>query len=612
MTTTKYHIAVCLAVLAVALAGCEKDRPGIEPTPPPKPEPKVTTFEVTTRSESGNLEKGIDGKLETDKAVISGLGTYKAGETAKVVVAPKEGFVCDGIYFEYSSGYDASAFPTTAETALKVLEVSFEVKGNITLQAIVSKYEEPIVQPEYAKNVLINEDYWRQKNREAWAEIYPKIVREPDEDYETGYIASVIACCYPNLHASMRTDTVYREESTVLAFKIGVKHEIYPRDNEFPTYEQGYQLAYALADKSGNIREIYPPRYWDGRNTWDSMGNIVVFPTLPEGEYSFRVLLNTPDRRDKWYDVPLRDYCRFEHFKNNKGIGYVNGQPKEFDAHDFTEWGIVTDDQLRRDQLFWTEEIRTIHVVERNSVDALPIPRWYHPLTYMSEEQTEENRSKFEGLRNLNCGVDDSCRSAKLRLANGCNQTLKGKIIAVTDYHHWYTQNLDILDQYERNLKNAYYHDVGGVDLGISIPEWSVIIGEKEVTIPGNTDSAEVSIVYRNPFRANWGRNPWDDYVFGGFVVQFYWQPEGSDRSYFMQQSYHDIMNIIEKEEQKGNTYRRMWLGGKVETKPQLSYVIAEYFPEYRHKIKMPGAEGRALEWEGYFCNFLNYNQART
>ena len=161
MTTTKYHIAVCLAVLAVALAGCKTDRPGIEPTPPPKPEPKVTTFEVTTRSESGNLEKGIDGKLETDKAVISGLGTYKAGETAKVVVTPKEGFVCDGIYFEYSSGYDASAFPTTAETALKVSEVSFKVKGNITLQAIVSN-EEPIVQPEYSKNVLINEDYWRQ------------------------------------------------------------------------------------------------------------------------------------------------------------------------------------------------------------------------------------------------------------------------------------------------------------------------------------------------------------------------------------------------------------------------------------------------------------------
>ena len=138
MTTTKYHIAVWLAVLAVVLAGCKKDRPGIEPTPP-KPEPEVVTFAVTTRSESGKLEKGTEGKLETDKAVISGLGTYKAGETAKVVVTPKEGFVCDGLYFDYSSGYDASAFPTTAETALKVSEVSFEVKGNITVQAIVSK-----------------------------------------------------------------------------------------------------------------------------------------------------------------------------------------------------------------------------------------------------------------------------------------------------------------------------------------------------------------------------------------------------------------------------------------------------------------------------------------
>ena len=608
MTTTKYHIAVHLAVLAVALAGCKKDNPGIEPTPP-KPEPDVVTFAVTTRSESGGLEKGTAGKLESDKAVISGLGTYKAGETAKIVVTPKEGFVCDGIYFEYSSGYDASAFPTTAETALKVSEVSFEVKGNITVQAIVSKHEEPIVQPEYAKNVLINEDYWRQKNREAWAEIYPKIVREPDEEYETGYVASVIACCYPNLHASMRTDTVYREESTVLAFKIGVKLDIYPQDSEFPTYEQGYQLAYALADKSGNIREIYPPCYWDGRNTWDSMGNIVVFPTLPEGEYSLRVLLNTPARRDKWYDVPLRDYCRFEGFKNNKGIGYVNGQPKEFDAHDFTDWGVVDGDQLRRDQLFWTEEIRTIHVVERNSAEAPPIPRWYHPITYLSEVQTEENRARFGGLRTINCNLSDTKKSAKLRLANGCNQTLKGTIIVVCDYHHWYTQNLDILDQYERNLKNAYYHDVGGNDPGICIPEWSVIIGEKEVAIPGNTDSTEITVVYRNPFRANWERIPWDN-VFGSFVVQFYWQPEGSDRSYFMQQSYHDIMNILEKEEKMGNPYRRMWMGGKWETTPQIGHTVAKYMPEYT--TDFTHHYGQAAEWVKYYCNFLNYNQARA
>lgn len=606
MTTTKYHIAVCLAVLAVALAGCKKNNPGIEPTPPPKPEPEVVTFEVTTRSEGGNVEKGTEGKLETDKAVISGLGVYKAGETAKVVVSPKEGFVCDGLYFEYSSGYDASAFSTTPEAALKVSEVSFEVKGNITIRAIVSKYEEPIVQPEYAKNVLINEDYWRQKNREAWAEIYPKIVREPDEDYETGYVASVIDCCYPNLHASMRTDTVYREESTVLAFKIGVKLDIYPGEYEQVSYERGYQLAYALADKSGAIREIYPPCYWDGRNTWDSMGNIVVFPTLPEGEYSLRVLLNTPDRRDKWYDVPLRDYCRFEYFKNNKGIGYVNGQAKEFDAHDFTEWGIVKDDQLRRDQLFWTEDIRTIHVVERNSVDAPPIPRWYHPLTYMSEVQTEENRSRFMGLENLNCGFGKGKKSVKFRIANGCNQTLKGKIIAVCDYHHYYNQNLHILDQYEKSLIDNGLHP--GMERGGCLPEWSVIIGEQEVIIPGNTDDTEVSVVYDNPMnvKTDWA---WDSCTFGGLVVQFYWQPEGSDRSYFMQQSYHDIMNIIEKEEKMGNPYRRMWLGGIYETSPTLSYIIAKYMPEYT--TDLAHQYGQAAEWESYYCNFLNYAQGR-
>ena len=606
MNTIRYHMAVLLAVLAVALAGCKKDNPGIEPTPPPKPEPEVVTFAVTTRSESGNLEKGSEGKLETDKAVISGLGVYKAGETAKVVVTPKEGFVCDGLYFSYTSGYDASAFPTTAETALKVSEVSFEVKGNITVQAIVSKYEEPIVQPEYAKNVLINEDYWRQKNQEAWNEIYPKIVREPDEDYETGYVASIINASYPNLHASMRTDTSYREESTVLAFKMSVHLSIYPGEYEQVSYEQGYQIAYALADKSGAIREIYPPCYWDGRATFDSMGNIVVFPTLPEGEYSLRVLLNTPDRRDKWYDVPLRDYCRFMHFKNNQIEDYKTKEV--YDTHNFTEWGIVTDDQLRRDQLFWTEDIRTIHVVERNSVDAPPIPRWYHPLTYMSEVQTEENRSRFMGLRNLNCGLDKGKKSAKFRIANGCNQTLKGKIIAVCDYHHYYNQNLHILDQYEKNLKDWCYPEVGGMERGGCLPEWSVIIGEKEVTIPGNTDNTEVSVVYDNPLNVkyDWA---WDSYTFGGQVVQFYWQPAGSDRSYFMQQSYHDIMNILEKEEKMGNPYRKMWLGGNMETQPRLTYTIAKYMPEYTTDLSIE--HGQAREWLSYHCNFLNYAQGR-
>lgn len=91
---------------------------------------------------------------------------------------------------------------------------------------------------------------------------------------------------------------------------------------------------------------------------------------------------------------------------------------------------------------------------------------------------------------------------------------------------------------------------MGGNEPGVCIPEWTVIIGEKEVTIPGNADGMEVSIVYSNPMNVKHGW-AWDN-VCGGKVVQFYWQPEGSDRSYFMQQSYHDIMNILEKEEKMG------------------------------------------------------------
>ena len=140
------------------------------------------------------------------------------------------------------------------------------------------------------------------------------------------------------------------------------------------------------------------------------------------------------------------------------------------------------------------------------------------------------------------------------------------------------------------------------------MPEWSVIIGEQEVTIPGNTDDTEVSVVYDNPMnvKTDWA---WDRCTFGGIVVQFYWQPEGSDRSYFMQQSYHDIMNILEKEEKMGNPYRKMWLGGIYETSPTLSYIIAKYMPEYT--TDLAHQYGQAAEWKRYYCNFLNYAQGR-
>lgn len=76
-----------------------------------------------------------------------------------------------------------------------------------------------------------------------------------------------------------------------------------------------------------------------------------------------------------------------------------------------------------------------------------------------------------------------------------------------------------------------------------------------------------------------------------------------------MQQSYHDIMNILEKEEKLGNPYRRMWLGGTYETSPTLSYIIAKYMSEYTTDIAHQ--HGQAAEWESYYCNFLNYAQGR-
>ena len=68
-------------------------------------------------------------------------------------------------------------------------------------------------------------------------------------------------------------------------------------------------------------------------------------------------------------------------------------------------------------------------------------------------------------------------------------------------------------------------------------------------------------------------------------------------------------MNILEKEEKMGNPYRKMWLGGNMETQPRLTYTIAKYMPEYTTDLSIE--HGQAREWLSYSCNFLNYAQGR-
>ena len=533
MNTIRYHIAVGLAVLAVALAGCKKDNPGIEPTPPPKPEPEVVTYTVTTRSESGNLEKGSDGKLETDKAVITGLGVYKAGETAKVVVSPKEGFVCDGLYFEYSSGYDASAFPTTAETALKVSEVSFEVKGNITIRAIVSKYEEPIVQPNYAKNVLVNEDYWRQKNQEAWAEIYPKIVRPT---YEEATSVLGIKEAYPAMRPTEKTDTLYTEETAVMSW------QLYPEWIDQQTAKTNKYLrrvAYALADEDGNMAEIYPPVIWDGCVGGAQGVRAVVFPTIPEGEYTEHILLNFAGDPN-WYDLPIIELFGWENWEADG----PDGPPMWPDLYNklFTKY--KPGDVMRQEDLFTSEKIRNRHVLRRNSSEKPPIPRWDSPRFYSGDNANGVYR------KNEFITTHKDIRSTTVNLINGSNQYLRGDVVMVVRQKHWLDQNLDVIDHYEKTIIPARRDNLplwGGEGTPGDLNEWSVEIGRVAVTIQPN--ATEQKIIIPSPFEEKLDGKLRFIFNFSDMSDQdaiLFWVPEGTDKAYLMLQSNYRLLNYIE------------------------------------------------------------------
>lgn len=91
------------------------------------------------RSSFVDLRASVPGKVETDKGVITGLGYFDSGRVTTVSVTAKQGYKYKGMYFRYSSSYDARSYPKSVSSALSASSKSITVVGNITVVALFEK-----------------------------------------------------------------------------------------------------------------------------------------------------------------------------------------------------------------------------------------------------------------------------------------------------------------------------------------------------------------------------------------------------------------------------------------------------------------------------------------
>ncbi|MDD7318034.1 MAG: hypothetical protein PUG74_05035, partial [Prevotellaceae bacterium] len=533
------------AMLILALGACKKELPN-QPEPP-KPQPKTEQYRVSvlllTSEQVAKKEQGLEYSepVELDRAVLSGsFGEKEKGQKATVTIQPKEGYILKGIYFAYDKGqYPGDQFPTGPEKAIRDKnEIEVAVQGNLKVITILD--EEPYVQQSYTKNVLVNESYWKEQNQKAWNMIYPNIRKE---DYNT--TKRWMERVWPNMRNLVKTDTIYTEEPTVMAWALRTAY--LANSKEVKSNEILYRVAYALADQSGNIVEIYPPAYWD--TCPGAIQGTVVFPTVPEGEYQERVLVNLVGEKE-WYDLPILEMHAINNLPNN---------PKVFPAFDtyyyklfkpgvkVYKWGEVMDQK----DLWTSDKVRIRKVIRRNSQDALPVPRWSKPKMYSSTTPSPQTKLIY-----LETGLGAfyyarETKSIELEITNGCNQRMKGEIVCVVRQKHWHDQNLDDLDYAQRKLKEVMETiDPVGYSQGEYEPNnlvlWEVELGRASVSIKPSADG-EVAVIpcdgtlvdkYPSP-RLMTNLNS-DDFT-------FYWVPEGSAERFFMMQANHKALNLQEK-----------------------------------------------------------------
>ncbi|MDY3104564.1 MAG: hypothetical protein SOW45_07695 [Prevotella sp.] len=530
----------------LALFGCRKS----DVRQPDVPVEVVVSAMVQLEDAKGSVIRTADaGDAQMVKEVVSltGQGKYKVGETAKIATGVKEDYTLLGYYFRYTKDYDSKRYPIDRAKLLKANAdggLAFVVQADITVIAVVQKKEalptpgepkeddEPLIQKEPFRLIpSVDVRYWKEQNQKAWDMIYPKIVRLSEEE-EWEMIERYdwdLMRLHPELEEVLHTDTIYSGETNLISYWINIR-QARAAVNRDPS--QAIRMAYALADKSGNIVQIYPPFRQDtsGKNV-----SYPVYVDLPEGDYTQKVLIQIPEDPDKWYDLRLHDtlkeYQLYGEFyrikekidKNERFYKYLPTLPNPNSYFVYYK--------LPKDLLWWNDETITRHVVERKTVDEAPIPGWTNT-HFFNPDGTE---MRYGVLANMGLKKNDGGQ-LKMNLSNKSNAYRRGTVHAVVVRKTWIAQNKDIL---EKIWEVCNSRSAGSADNRVEeIRE----AGKVDVTFRGE-ESKEVSIDLYCP------QGPNGEVSLPGcnYYLVFYWQPEGESKLYFMTQNFSKVLNRLQE-----------------------------------------------------------------
>lgn len=554
--------ALCsIAMMMFTLLGCNK-KDVLKPDVPASVSAVVSAM-VQQEDAKGSVIRTADaGDEQMVKEVVrlTGQGKYKVGETVKIAAGVKDGYTLVGYYFRYTKDYDSKRYPIDRAKLLKANTdggLAFVVQADITVIAVVQKKEtlpvpenpkeddEPLIQKEPFRLIpSVDVRYWKEQNQKAWDMIYPKIVRLSEkEEWEMieRYDWDLMRL-HPELEEVLHTDTIYSGETNLISYWINIR-QARAAVNRDPS--QAIRMAYALADLSGNIVQIYPPFRQDtsGKNV-----SYPVYVDLPEGDYIQKVLIQIPEDPDKWYDLRLHDtlkeyqlYGRFYSIKekidkNERFYKYLPTLPNPNSYFVYYK--------LPKDLLWWNDETITRHVVERKSVGKAPIPGWTNT-HFFNPDGTER---RYGSMAAVFLESVDKIFTAKMTLSNKSNAYRKGTIHAMVVRKTWIAQNRDIFEKLYLAGNNS---QTGEYDNRI---EDMYSAGSTQVVFKGEENKA-ITLALKCTQRIE------------GFIalpgaknfLVFYWQPEGEDKLYFMTQDFSKVMNRLQ--ERTDVPFGEFWAG---------------------------------------------------
>lgn len=554
-------IGTLVLFLFLALSGCRKS----DVRQPYSPVEVVVSAMVQLEDVDGSVIRTADaGDEQMLKEVVrlTGQGKYKVGETVKIAAGVKDDYTLLGYYFRYTKDYDAKKYPIERAKLLKANtdgELAFVVQADITVIAVVQKKEtlpvpeepkeddEPLIQKEPFKLISsVDVAYWKAQNQKAWDMIYPKIVRL-SEEAEWEMIERYdwdLERLYPSLEEILHTDTIYSGETNLMSNIIQIR-QARAAVNRDPS--QAIRMAYALADKSGNIVQIYPPFRQDtsGRHC-----RYPVYVDLPEGDYIQKVLIQIPEDPDRWYDLRLHDTLEES---NVSAYGWFYSNKNRIDKNErFYKYLPTLPNsnsyfvyyKLPKDLLWWNDETITRHVVERKSVDKAPIPGWTNT-HFFNPDGTER---RYGSLSAVFLESVDKIFTAKMTLSNKSNAYRKGTIHAMVVRKTWIAQNRDIFEKLYLAVNRS---EVGEYDNRI---EDMYNAGNAQVIFRGE-ENKEITLGIKCTERtpASIAVPGHDNYLV------FYWQPEGENKLYFMTQDFSKVMNRLQ--ERTDVPFGEFWAG---------------------------------------------------